>query len=207
LLVGMATVLLGELPVRAFESTNAQSSATNSIWEMDVGEGFRRNALALNVSAGYGYGLKIFGSEHHHDWWLTAAQLEWVLSDVLGEGHWYKGNWEIAFEVFGGEQVQPSRAYLVGFTPLLRYDFAVGHRVVAFVQGGTGGTFTDIRDGDLSTTFEFNLQAGVGAHYFVRDNLSVTCQARLIHLSNASLKLPNLGVNNITLMLGASWWF
>ena len=60
---------------------------------------------------------------------------------------------------------------------------------------------------DLSTTFEFNLQAGVGSHYFVCDNLSVMLQARLIHLSNASIKLPNLGVNNVTLLFGLSWWF
>jgi opacity protein-like surface antigen len=204
----MAVGFVGGPAVQAFEATNAPSSAqTNSIWETGAGDGFRRNALALNVSAGPGYGLKAWGSTHHHDWWLAVAQLEWVLSNVRGEGHWYKGNWEIAFELFAGQQVEPSSAYLVGFTPLLRYDFAVGRRWVAFVDGGSGGTLTDIRDGDLSTTFEFNLQAGLGAHYFVRDNLSVTCQARLIHLSNANLKAPNLGVNNVTLMLGVSWWF
>ena len=204
----MTFAFLAETGALGFEATNSPVLAqTNSLWETGVGEGFRRDSLGLNLSAGPGYGLKMWGSTHHHDWWLGALQVEWVLSNVKGEGHWYKGNWEIAFELFAGQQVEPSSAYVAGFTPLLRYDFAVGGRWVAFVDLGSGGTLTDIRDGDLSTTFEFNLQTGVGAHYFVRDNLSVTCQARLIHLSNANLDAPNLGVNNITLMLGVSWWF
>lgn len=177
-----------------------------SLWEAGVGEGFKRNALALNVSTGPGLGFAVGGSKKH-DWWLGTAQLEWILSDVKGKDRWYRGNWEIAFEFFGGQQFEPSSAYLIGFAPLLRYDFAVGNRCVIFVDGGSGGSLTDIRDGDLSTTFEFNLQAGAGAHYFIRDNLSLTFQVRLFHLSNANLDVPNLGVNNVTFLFGASWWF
>jgi lipid A 3-O-deacylase len=193
---------------RAVETTNQVAVGKGpSIWQAGVGDGFRRNALALNLSTGPGLGMAVFGSEHRHDWWLATVDLEWILSDVVGKDRWYRGNWEIAFEIFGGQQFEPSSAYLVGFTPLLRYDFALGHRWVAFVQGGSGGSLTDIRDGDLSTMFEFNLQAGVGAHYFIRDDLSLTFQARLIHLSNASLELPNLGVNNLTFLFGVSCWF
>jgi len=194
--------------IRGAETTNqAPVGQGPSLWQAGVGDGFRRNALALNFSAGPGLGVTIFGTERRHDWWLATVDLEWILSDVVGKDRWYRGNWEIAFEVFGGQQFEPSSAYLIGFTPLLRYDFALGHRWVAFVQGGSGGSLTDIRDGDLSTTFEFSLQTGAGVHYFIRDNLSLTFQARLVHLSNASIELPNLGVNNITFLFGASWWF
>ena len=193
---------------RAADGTNRVAAGQSpSIWEAGPGEGFRRNALALNLSTGPGLGLEIFGTEHHHDWWLATLDLEWILSEVVAKEKWYRGNWEIAFEVFGGQQFEPSSAYLVGFAPLLRYDFALGHRWVVFAQGGSGGTLTDIRDGDLSTTFEFNLQTGVGARFFIHDNVSLTFQTRLIHLSNASIELPNAGVNNVTFLFGVSWWF
>ena len=208
-MAGLVSLLLsnaGNIP--AAQVTNQLAAVQEaSIWKSGLGEGFRRNALALNLSTGPGFGFSMFEDSKRHDWWLGTVQLEWILSDVVGEGHWYRGNWEMAFEFFGGQQFEPSSAYLIGLAPLLRYDFAVGHRWVVFADGGSGGSLTDIRDGDLSTTFEFNLQAGVGSHYFVCDNLSVTLQARLIHLSNASIKLPNLGVNNVTLLFGLSWWF
>jgi hypothetical protein len=75
------------------------------------------------------------------------------------------------------------------------------------VDLGAGVTATDIRSGDISTTFEFNLQAGAGAHYFVAKNLALTAQARFIHFSNAGIKFPNLGVNTITGLIGVSWFF
>jgi len=90
---------------------------------------------------------------------------------------------------------------------LFRYNFAVGHRLVPFVDLGGGVAATDIRNGDLSTTFEFNLQGGLGAHWFVRDNMALTLQYRFIHLSNAGIKYPNLGANTSTFLAGMTWWF
>jgi len=64
-----------------------------------------------------------------------------------------------------------------------------------------------IRNGDLGTTFEFNLQAGAGTHFFVQKDLALTFQYRFIHLSNAGMEFPNLGVNTSTFLLGFSWFF
>src|SRR5205085_11908698 len=98
----------------------------------------------------------------------------------------------------GGGQYRPEEAYFIGGGPHLRYDFAPGHNWVPFVDLGAGVTATDIRSGDISTTFEFNLQAGAGAHYFVAKNLALTAQARFVHFSNAGIRFPNLHVNTIT---------
>lgn len=65
-----------------------------------------------------------------------------------------------------------------------------------------GATATDIRQPDLSTTFEFNLQGGGGLHYFLRNDLALTFQWRFIHLFNAGIKFPNTGVNNSTFLPG-----
>jgi opacity protein-like surface antigen len=151
--------------------------------------------------------MEIFGGEHTHNWWITAAQYSHVLSDLRGAGHWYGGNWEFVGQLFGGEQFYPSHAYFVGVTPILRYDFAAGHRLVPFVDAGAGLTATDIRDGELSTTFEFNLQIGAGIHWFVADDVALTFQYRFIHLSNAGIEYPNNGVNNNTILLGVTAFF
>ena len=192
----------------AQEFTNSPlSTPLPGLWKAGVGEGFNPGAHELELLAGGGVGMAIFGSKHRHDWIAGALQCGWVFTDVLGPDRWYRGNWELLAEVFGGEQFEPDWAYFVGAAPLLRYDFATGSRWVPFFDFGAGATATDIRNGDLSTTFEFNLQAGAGTHLFLRKDLALTLQYRFIHLSNAGIQFPNLGVNTSTFLLGVSWFF
>ena len=126
-----------------------------------------------------------------------AALTPWIL----------RGNWELLADLFGGYQFHPEGVYFAGLSPHLRYNFATRTRFVPFVDVGAGATATDIREPDLSTTFEFNLQGGGGTHYFLRDDLALTFQWRFIHLSNAGIKYTNLGVNNSTFLLGLSWFW
>ena len=151
--------------------------------------------------------MTVITSRGTHDWALSTLEYGWIFTDVVGEGHWYRGNWELLAQVFGGAQFYPDTAYVVGAGPLIRYNFAAGHRLVPFIDLGGGVAATDIRNGDLSTTFEFNLQGGLGAHWFVRDNVALTFQYRFIHLSNAGIKFPNLGANTSTFLAGVTWFF
>jgi lipid A 3-O-deacylase len=185
-------------------------SATNQvkpIWVAGVGEGFQRGADELGLLGGAGFGVVSFGSRTRHDWWLTSLRWGRILSDVMGETHWYRGNYEFMAEVFGGQQYHPDKAYLAGFTPHLRYNFATGCRLVPYLDGGAGFTVTDIRNGDLSTTFEFNLQVGAGLRWFLKDDFALTAEYKFIHLSNAHLAEPNFGVNNNTVLVGVNWFF
>ena len=172
-----------------------------------MGEGFNKGAEELGFSAGAGLGAKVFGGGRYHDWYLGAVQYGWVISGVVERDHWYRGNWELLGEAFGGRQFVPEAADFAGIAPLLRYNFAPGHRWVPFIDAGAGLTYTDIRDRDLSADFEFNLQLGVGVRYFLRDDLALTVQYRFIHISDAGITSPNLGVNNNTVLLGMSWFF
>jgi lipid A 3-O-deacylase len=190
--------------------TNAEpftfSKTDSGLWRGAVGDGLREGAHELDFVAGAGMGVRILETRAH-DWGFGALDYGWVFTDVVADNHWFRGNWELIGEVFGGEQFRPEAAYFVGGGPHLRYDFATGHRWMPFLDLGAGATATDIRDGDISTTFEFNLQAGAGAHFFLRDNLALTVQARFIHFSNAGIKFPNLGVNALTGLVGISWFF
>jgi len=194
------------------EPAVAQDSSTDSIsaspiWNRGLGGGFNKGVEEFGITAGAGLGMKIFGGSREHDWYLGAIQYGWMISSLEARDHWYRGNWELLGEAFGGRQFDPKSAYFFGFTPLLRYNFAPGRRWAPFIDAGAGLTDTDIRDGDLSANFEFNLQMGAGVRYFLRDDLALTLQYRFIHISDASITSPNLGVNNSTLLIGVSWFF
>ena len=177
------------------------------IWKNGVGEGFKSAVQSISLSTGAGYGLKIFGSEQNHDLALASLSYGYMLGSVVGEDHWYRGNWEFRGELFGGEQFSPRNDWLVGLTPHLRYNFATGTRWIPYVDGGAGVTATSIGPPDLSHTFEFNLQAAAGVRWFLKDNLALSIEARYLHLSCASMYSPNLGLNNVNGMLGISWFF
>ncbi len=130
-----------------------------------------------------------------------------MLGPAVGEGHWYRGNLEWRVEFFAGAQYSPNDEWLFGLTPHLRYNLATGTRLVPFIDGGVGVTATGIGPPDLSNTFEFNLQAGLGAHWFLKDNLALTAEARYLHMSCAGISHPNLGLNGLMGLIGVTWFF
>jgi hypothetical protein len=181
--------------------------APSGIWKNEVGNSFRKGATEVGFSLGASLGSKILGSTDAHDFGLSKLYIGCVLSDVVAEDNWYQGNWELMGEVFGGGQFDPQSAYLVGLTPVLRYDFMTGTRWVPFFDIGAGATATDIGRPDLGGTFQFNLQTGPGMHWFISKNTALTFQYRFLHLSNAGMENPNHGVNTSVFYAGVSWLF
>jgi lipid A 3-O-deacylase len=189
------------------ESAQWLEPPRQSIWEKGVGEGFRRSAESLSLSAGGVYGLAAFGGIEVHDLALISLSYSHMLGPVLGEGHWYRGNPEFRLELFTGAQFSPSSEWFVGLTPHLRYSFATGTRWIPFMDIGAGLTATGIGPPDLSGTFEFNLQATTGIHWFFKDNTALTLDAGYVHWSCAGIHKPNLGLNGIMGKLGVSFFF
>ena len=182
-------------------------SQTNGIWLGTVGEGFQRGAQSFAVQFGAAAGLAAFGSEQAHDLALASVSYGRILGPLHGEDLWFRGNLEARLELFGGAQFSPSRAWLVGLTPHLRYIFATGYRWLPFVDGGLGVSATSIGSPDLGSVFEFNLQGGGGFHWFFRDDLALTLEARYLHMSCAGISRPNQGLNSVMGMLGLTWFF
>lgn len=177
------------------------------IWDGGVGDGYMHGTREAGFTLGAGPGMKFAGSDQSHDLALAALRYGWVFTGVIGRGHWYQGNGEVLGELWAGSTWHPGVRYVVGFTPILRYSFATGTRWIPFLDAGAGVAGTSIGAPDLSTTFEFNLQGGAGVNYFLRDNVAIGLQYRLFHLSNASIKDPNQGVNVNMISVGMSWFF
>ena len=178
-----------------------------SIWKDGVGNGFREDTFDAGLSLGAGFGVLAFGGTVKHDLALASGNFGWVFSDVVAEDKWWRGNWEWLNEVFSGGQFSPRDHYFVGWTTGLRYNFATGSRWVPFIDGGVGLSGTDIDSPDLDGLFQFNVQAGVGTHYFFRDDTAVTVQYRWLHFSDGGTTAVNHGVNTQMFEGGLTWFF
>jgi lipid A 3-O-deacylase len=176
-------------------------------WAAGVGGGLRNGARQMAFVMGPGFGTHALGSKQRHDLAMTAIQYSRVMSDLIGEDRWYRGNAELVYEAFGGTRESPDRRTVVGVLPMLRYSFATGSRWVPFVNGGVGGAYTDIRHPDLSGGLQFTVQVGAGGHYFLSEERALTLQYRWFHLSNAGIRSPNSGLNTHLFFAGMSWLF
>ncbi len=182
-------------------------SAREQTWERGIGEGFSSSARSITLGAGATYGLAAFGSREAHDLALVSLTYGHMLGNTRGDGHWYRGSPEFRLELFTGAQFSPSSDWFVGLTPHLRYNFATGTRWIPFVDAGAGITATGIGPPDMSGTFEFNLQAGLGVQWFIKKNLALGLEARYVHWSCAGISHPNLGLNGLTGLLAVTRFF
>jgi lipid A 3-O-deacylase len=192
--------------VSVLSSSDSLTNQAGTLWVDDVGNGFEAGANTFSASAVGGVGFKMFGSKEEHDLALLSLSYGRMLGGLHGKG-WYRGNYEFRLELFTGAQVSPSTEWMIGLTPHLRYDLATGTRWVPFADFGAGVSATSIGPPDLSGTFEFNLQAAFGTHYFFAKNLAGTVEARYLHMSCAGINHPNLGINSIMGVIGVSWLF
>jgi hypothetical protein len=178
-----------------------------TIWVADRGEGFHGSAQTLSIEAGAAYGPAVLGSQEQHHLALLSLAYGHMVSPVLGRNHWWRGNFEVRLELFGGLQVSPRPDWLVGFTPHLRYHFATGTPWVPFLDMGVGVGFTGIGPPDLGSVFEFNQQAGAGVQWFVSDDLAIIFEGRYMHISNAGISDHNYGLNACIGMAGVTLFF
>jgi len=196
-------------PVDSLTTLSLESKPGRGVTWVDdsVGNGFCSDMREFGLGLGIGFAAKVFGSKGPHDLVLTRFYYGWMLGDVVGKDRWYRGNWEVVQEIFGGGQYHPRSRFVIGETTILRFNFATGTRWVPFLDAGVGISATDIGPPSLGSVFEFNEQFGAGFNYFWRNNRSLTLQYRFIHISNAGISEPNLGVNENMFYAGVSWFF
>lgn len=76
-----------------------------------------------------------------------------------------------------------------------------------YLKGGLGAVYLTQHVHSQSTQFNFNEYAGLGFHYFFKPNLAMSVEYRYRHLSNASMRSPNGGINTQFALLGISLSF
>jgi len=76
-----------------------------------------------------------------------------------------------------------------------------------YIKAGLGMVYMTQHTREQSTQFNFIEQGGLGLHYFFRKNTAFTLEGRFRHLSNASIKHPNTGINTYFVVAGLSYRF
>ncbi len=142
---------------------------------------------------------------------VASIRLGLMLSNPHGTG-FFAGNYELLGEVFGGGIFQGPGSVEAGATLIIRYNFIQPHaRIVPYMQIGGGGIYTDISEresrGLVSSSVEFNLQGTGGLRFLINRRCSLLLEAGYRHISNASIKLPNRGVDSVGGAIGVGFFF
>ncbi len=133
-------------------------SVRNCVWDTDVGNGFRKHATEAGILVGGGFGMRVFGGTEDHNMVLGTVHVGTMLSGLVAREHFWRGNFELLGDFFGGEQYNSHTSFVIGLAPILRYNFATGSPFVPYIGGGAGASLTDIRHPELGTDFNFNVQ-------------------------------------------------
>ena len=96
--------------------------------------------------------------------------------------------------------------HIGGVNALLRYNFLGGSRFVPFLEIGVGVAGLELDLEDQADGLAFAPQGGLGLHWWLSRQLSLTAEWRLHHLSNADIHDDNAGINDSLLMVGLSWF-
>ena len=142
---------------------------------------------------------------------VESLRLGVMLSNPRGTG-FFAGNYEFLGEVFAGPIFQGSGSVTAGATLFIRYNFIQpGACVIPYMQIGGGGIYTDISEHDsrglVSLPVEFNLQGTGGLRFVLNRHWSILVEAGYRHISDASINLPNRGVDSVGGDLGVGFSF
>ena len=141
------------------------------------------------------------------DYSLAEAQIGYMLTDVRGAG-FFRGNIELAGEIFGGDFFKGPGNYAIGLAFLGRYNFVQENsRFIPYLQVGAGGTSVEVLQRVEGENFNFNLDAGLGCRYFFTRSFSANAECRYQHISNADLSAHNIGINAVGPVISISYFF
>jgi hypothetical protein len=201
-LLALVALLFLSLPLSGdCDATSAAESRLSSRDDL-----FSSGRQSLGIAGGYGTALPFRqGSDRE----VRNVQYAYIaprwgigLSNPLGGSSWYRGNVELVLEGSFFYIFEPKGGFAGGFTPLFRYNFLAGRRLVPFLEGGAGVVALDADLREQADGFNFTPQAGVGLHYFLTERTALTGEFRYLHVSNAGIHERNRGIDSTLFLLG-----
>ena len=89
----------------------------------------------------------------------------------------------------------------------LKYAYPIGDLYSVYVLGSVGPHVMSLKTEDQANGFIFNDTVGLGMNYMISPGTAIDIQCRLRHLSNAGIKEPNYGIENLIGLIGYSLFF
>ena len=107
----------------------------------------------------------------------------------------FKGEFNFSLEPFISYVYTPDSNVEVGVNFLGKYVFDFWEKVKLYLKGGLGVLYMSQHTREQSTQYNFLPQAGMGFSFFINETTSFNLEYRYRHLSNASFKNPNSGID------------
>jgi opacity protein-like surface antigen len=161
-------------------------------WELGLRTGYiwgmRKHAEMIPINLRVGY--TVFKGQ----WWIVPA-----------------GAFEVSTEPFVSviHSIRPGThgsIELGSGLPVLTYYFDTGTRLAPYIEGGLGLLYTDLRGYSLGGHFSFMENIGLGASYFLSENLAFNAMWRYRHISNANLYDDNAGLDSSVILAGFTYF-
>jgi hypothetical protein len=101
----------------------------------------------------------------------------------------------------------PSTSTSFAGTLLWRQHLLTNGKVIPYDQVGAGLLYNGIATKELQKGFQFQERAGIGLRFFINKNASINLEAGAYHVSNADLRLRNVGFNTGYIAIGYNRFF
>lgn len=175
----------------------------------DAQEVLKSGTVELGLAGGFWQGTKFLNNAPSLDRSavFVLPKLGIIVTDALGAGL-VRGNLELAVEPLVARFTKPFPAEAAGGAWMMKYNLLSFGRWVPFWDAGAGMLWTNLapRIPEQSTPFNFVVETGPGAHYFLTHSLTVTAGVRYHHISNADIGQRNTGLNAVLPYFGLSWF-
>ena len=107
-----------------------------------------------------------------------------------------KGRFYFLIEPFINTVIEPNSNIETGVDFLFKYSYPIIDYFNIYIKGGAGASFMSLHTKEQSTQYNFLPQAGLGFSVNIKKNILFNLEYRYRHLSNASIKHPNSGINS-----------
>ena len=171
------------------------------------------NKVGFNKAKSHWTILGGFGITHP-GWGDTETRIEDVdlilqygrfLSGEKGRS-WYKTRHELLIEIPVYIVHKPESAVMTGINFLSCWNFTASEEIIPYIFTGGGFMYTSLDEPGLGTDYNGNYQAGVGTHYFIKENTTIDFNYRYHHISNADTAEPNEPLNSTKTFVGLSFF-
>jgi len=189
---GLSCMLAGVLLCGGTPASAEELLPKAGTWELGLRTGYiwgmRKHAEMIPINLRVGY--TVFKGQ----WWIVPA-----------------GAFEVSAEPFVSviHSIRPGKHGSIELglgLPVFTYYFDTGTRFAPYIEGGLGLLYTDLRGYSLGGHFSFMENIGLGASYFLSENLAFNAMWRYRHISNANLYDDNAGLDSSVILAGFTYF-
>jgi len=197
-------------PTSASHDSGDTARAENAA-RAETDEGDEAHRFGFGLAVGYGHGVAPRSRQKGRDvgdvqLLAIDPHLRMVLARPGSGERWFHGTLDGLIEGSLLINFEPHTGYAGAVLAALRYRILPGRRLRPYAEAGIGiGSLAfDLQSQDDG--FSFFLQAGAGVRWKLNDTLSLTGSVRWHHISNAQLRQPNNGIDDVLFLIGLEIW-